>query len=71
MRTNTEIKIQGVKALIHSLGIVEAEKFIALIQQEPFDYTIWQRGLMTDKTALEISKEASDFLILKQMKIME
>ena len=28
-----------------SLGEVDTERFIALIQREPFDYTEWQRNL--------------------------
>jgi len=43
MITDTEVKIKGVRALTESLGKVGAERFIALIQREPFDYTKWQR----------------------------
>jgi hypothetical protein len=28
--------------------MVEAERFIALMLREPFDYTEWQRGLYKD-----------------------
>ena len=45
MITDTEVKMKGVKALTDSLGSVDAERFIALIQREPFDYTKWQRTL--------------------------
>ena len=61
MHTDTEIKSQGMKVLIKNLGMVEAEKFVALIQREPFDYTEWQRDLWKGKTATEISKLAMDF----------
>lgn len=61
MHTDTEIKSQGMKILIKNLGMVEAEKFVALIQREPFDYTEWQRDLWKGKTAEEISKLAMDF----------
>jgi hypothetical protein len=30
------------------LGLVEAERFIMLIQREPFDYTKWQENLFED-----------------------
>ncbi|MCL2349645.1 MAG: hypothetical protein FWC50_15450 [Planctomycetaceae bacterium] len=33
------------KALAQLLGIVEAERFVALIQREPFDYTEWRQSL--------------------------
>jgi hypothetical protein len=59
MITDTEIKIKGIEALIENLGEVEAERFIALIMREPFDYTKWQRGLWTDKSVKEISSAAS------------
>lgn len=56
--TNTEIKLQGMEALITALGEVRAEKFISLILREPFDYTVWQRNLWNDKSVEEISKMA-------------
>jgi len=37
--TDTEIKLKGLQVLTELLGEVEAERFIALIQREPFDYT--------------------------------
>ena len=58
MKTDTEIRHEGIKALISSLGDVNAERFIALISREPFDYTTWQRGLWGDKSIEQISKEA-------------
>jgi hypothetical protein len=46
MRTDTEIKIDGMKALIHALGEVEAEQFVSAVMKERFDYTAWrQTGL--------------------------
>ena len=60
MITDTEIKIKGIKALAESLGDVEAERFISLIQREPFDYTEWRQDLDTDLTIDEISKKAMD-----------
>ena len=40
------------------LGDVEAERFIALIQREPFDYTKWRHGLDEDLSIEEISYRA-------------
>ncbi len=39
MITDTEIKVKGVQALTNMLGEVDAERFVALIQRETFDYT--------------------------------
>ncbi|MBK7054251.1 MAG: hypothetical protein IPH52_04235 [Leptospiraceae bacterium] len=61
MITDTEIKSQGMKLLVKNLGIVEAERFVALIQREPFDYTEWKQNHWKDKTVKEIHKEATDF----------
>jgi hypothetical protein len=36
------------KILAQHLGIVEAERFVALIQREPFDYTEWRQNLFDD-----------------------
>ena len=60
MRTDTEIRVQGLRTLVDTLGIVEAEKFISLILREPFDYTKWQRNLWPDKNVTEISKAAME-----------
>ncbi len=60
MRTDTEIRIHGLRALVHALGTVEAEKFISLILREPFDYTKWQRHLWADRSVTEISKAAME-----------
>ena len=60
MRTDTEIRIQGLRALVDALGIVEAEKFISLILREPFDYTKWQQNLWLDRNVAEISNAAME-----------
>ena len=58
MITDTEIRTAGLRALVAALGNVQAEKFIALIQREPFDYTRWQRTLWPDRSVEEISQAA-------------
>ena len=61
MMTDTEIKLKGVKTLIKVLGIVEAERFIALMSREPFDYTEWQRNLWANESIKEISQKAMEY----------
>lgn len=58
MITDTEIRLRGFQVLSDNLGDVEAERFIALIQREPFDYTKWRQGLDEDLSCEEISKMA-------------
>ena len=48
MRSNTVLKYEGVRVLAEQLGLVEAERFIALMRCEPFDYTQWRQGLFKD-----------------------
>ena len=45
MKTDSEIKILGFEILSHYLGMIEAERFITLIQREKFDYTKWRESL--------------------------
>ena len=61
MYSNTELKLKGLKILVDSLGKVDAEKFIALIIQEPFDYTKWQQNLWEDKSVDELSDLAMKY----------
>ena len=58
MLTDTEIRVTGFRALVAALGDIQAEKFIALIRREPFDYTRWHRTLWPDKSIEEISQAA-------------
>jgi len=47
------------EVLLENLGMVEAERFIMLIQKEPFDYTEWQKELYADMSVEEISAAAA------------
>ena len=58
MITDTEIRLKGIQVLAEHLGDVEAERFIALIQREPFDYTKWRQGLDEDLSIEAISEKA-------------
>ena len=61
MRTDSEIKLSGFEILNQNLGMVETEKFIALIQREKFDYTKWRTNLFEGLSGDEISKKAMEF----------
>ena len=61
MRTDSEIKLSGLEALNKNLGIVETEKFIALIQRERFDYTKWRGILFEEISGRDISNQAMEF----------
>lgn len=58
MSTDTEIKMKGVHILAQHLGDVDAKRFIALIQREPFDYTKWRQGWEDTRSVADVSREA-------------
>jgi hypothetical protein len=49
------------EALLDRLGRVDAERFIASIIREPFDYTEWQRKLFNDLSVEELSAKAQAY----------
>jgi hypothetical protein len=61
MRVDAEIKTLGFEVLTQHLGLVEAERFIALIQREKFDYTQWRQNLLAELSGEEISRQAMAF----------
>ena len=56
--TDTEIRSKGLEILAKHLGDIEAERFIALMQRELFDYTKWRQGMDEDLSIEEISRKA-------------
>ncbi len=58
MITDTEIKAKGFQILAQNLGDIEAERFVALIQREPFDYTRWRHDMDEELSLEEISRKA-------------
>jgi hypothetical protein len=61
MRPDSEVKMLGLEKLNESLGIVDAERFVSLIQRERFDYTKWRENLFEGLSGREISKKAMEF----------
>lgn len=58
MRADTIIKHEGMNALLRSLDLVEAERFIALIKRNDFDYTEWRTTLWADESVEDLSHKA-------------
>ena len=44
--SDSELKSQGFMILVRTFGDVNAERFIALVNREPRDYTRWREGNM-------------------------
>lgn len=61
MKVDAEIKILGFEVLARHLGLVEAERFIALVQREKFDYTQWRQNLFAGLSGEAISRQAMEF----------
>ncbi|MCL1860466.1 MAG: hypothetical protein FWG52_02885 [Proteobacteria bacterium] len=58
METETVLRQKGMLVLIEHLGRVNAERFIALMNREPFDYTEWRHGLFKEQSVRELSAAA-------------
>jgi len=61
MKPDSIIKSEGMDILIKKLGRVDAERFVSLLLEEPFDYTEWQKDIMKDMSVEEISKNAIEY----------
>ncbi len=42
MKTEAEIRMAGMQALINALGLVEAERFMVSVSRDRFNYTEWR-----------------------------
>jgi len=59
--TDTLLKNKAMDILVKNLGVVEAERFVALILKEPFDYTEWRKtNLFCDMTLSELNGQATE-----------
>ena len=61
MNTDVVIRTTGMNTLIEKLGLVEAERFVMLIQNDSFDYTKWRESLFDDMSLEELSKKAMEY----------
>jgi hypothetical protein len=59
MKTETEIRMDGMNALIQALGLVEAERFLMAISRERFNYTEWRRTELPDLPIEELARLAN------------
>ena len=61
-RTDTALKRQGMSILIQELGYVDAERFVALMNREPFDYSRWRQENLENDTVKIISAKATEYV---------
>ena len=57
---DTILMSAGMKILVEHLGLVEAERFVYLMNREPFDYTEWHNTLFEGMSVREISAVAME-----------
>ena len=57
----TELVRNAFNILNRELGLVETERFIAIIQREKFNYTEWRKNLWKDKNVEELSSDAMNY----------
>ena len=65
-KTDSEIRVEEIRALTTALGSVEAERFITLMLREPFDYTKWQQNLFQKQSLQEMSEVAMKHRLAKE-----
>jgi len=58
MKSDLVIMNEAMKALNAALNPVEAEKFLALINREKFDYVQWRENLWQGETLESLSEKA-------------
>ena len=61
--TNSAVLLdRGMRCLNNELGILDTERFMALILREPFDYTEWRKNnLFVNMSIDEIIDEADKY----------
>ena len=61
MSSAVEIMDTGFACLVERLGVVDAERFVAMIKRDSFDYTIWRREYFDKMDLEQISIEAATY----------
>ncbi|MBR5705485.1 MAG: hypothetical protein IKX21_05910 [Deltaproteobacteria bacterium] len=62
MKADAVVKQEGLRVLINTLGYVDAERFIVLINKEPFNYTEWRRNHLDQNMSVrELSAAAEAY----------
>ena len=59
MKTEAEIRIAGMYALIGALGLVETERFLMAVSRDRFNYTEWRRHGLPDLPLHELARQAN------------
>jgi hypothetical protein len=55
------LRLEAMDILIKALGLIDAQRFIASVQSERFDYTDWRSNLWEDRSLEEIHYVAAEY----------
>lgn len=66
MKTDSEIRAAGMRLLLKGLGEVNAERFLALMNREKFDYTQWRQQQWQQETIQSLAEQARELRRLSQ-----
>ncbi len=58
MNNAIEIMDTGFACLVERLGVVDAERFVAMIKRENFNYTLWRREYFDRMDLKQVREEA-------------
>lgn len=62
MKTDAVVRQEGMEALISRLGYVDAERFIVLLNKDPFDYTKWREKYLDEGLNVrQLSRKAQEY----------
>ncbi|MDE6847250.1 MAG: hypothetical protein K2J99_16005 [Lachnospiraceae bacterium] len=61
MDNTVDIMDKGFACLVEKLGVINAERFIATIKRENFDYTVWRREYFDCMSLEDVSNEAATY----------
>lgn len=61
MDSTVELMDAGFACLVEKMGVVNAERFIAMIKRESFDYTLWRKEYFKDMDLEQIREEATAY----------
>ncbi len=58
MKTDSEIRYEGMNTLLKYMNNLDAERFISIIKRNNFDYTKWRENLPKFNSVQELSRAA-------------
>jgi hypothetical protein len=61
IKTDSVICSEGLNALNEKLGLVDTERFFALLNRESFDYTVWRKELLKNETVDSLYEKAKAY----------